>query len=192
MTSELLVLSFKEEQGARNFAKDLVALQHDHLIQLEAMSAVIKLETGALKIKSGQKILGHTFLAGSAWGLLTGALFFEPFLGLIVGGLCGAITGDLLERSGPIKRQLLSNVGETKLEPGQSALLLLVRKATPDKLLKKLSSHDATIVQTSLSTENERALRRAWLNARDARSNPVAIAHTLPTSKKTRKLTQVS
>ena len=162
MQAELIAIGFSSPEGAFRMAKDLKPLQRDHLLQLEAATVVVKQSDGKLKFQTGQSIYRHTLWAGSAWGLLTGAVFFEPVLGLLVGTICGAFTGNLLERNGPITHELVKDVGQRKLEPGQSALLLLVKKATPDKVLRKLSHHDATIIQTSLSTEQERELRQNW------------------------------
>jgi uncharacterized membrane protein len=47
-----------------------------------------------------------------------------------------------------------------KLEPGKAALIVLVRKSTPDNVLRRLGNHDGHVLQTSLSDADE-ARRRA-------------------------------
>ena len=46
-----------------------------------------------------------------------------------------------------------------KIEPGHSALFLLIRKATKDKLAEELKQFKATVLQTSLSEEDDEKLR---------------------------------
>jgi uncharacterized membrane protein len=52
------------------------------------------------------------------------------------------------------------SLGET-IEPGSSALFVLVRRATPDKVLPELRPFGGTVLRTSLSHEQEEHLRRA-------------------------------
>jgi uncharacterized membrane protein len=50
----------------------------------------------------------------------------------------------------------------TAVEPGNSALFLLIRDVTPDKVLDELTHFDAKVLRTSLSTEKEARLRAAF------------------------------
>ena len=47
------------------------------------------------------------------------------------------------------------------LTPGSSALFVLVRKMTPDKVLQELQGSGGTIIQTSLSDDDEAKLQAA-------------------------------
>ena len=72
------------------------------------------------------------------------------------GGKRGALGG------GPndigVDDKFIKEVGET-IEPGHSALFLLVRESTPDKLKEELGKYDAKVLQTSLSNEDEAKLQ---------------------------------
>jgi uncharacterized membrane protein len=48
-----------------------------------------------------------------------------------------------------------------KLQPGSSALFVLVRKATPDKVLPEVSKYGGTVLHTSLSNDAEARLQAA-------------------------------
>ena len=50
--------------------------------------------------------------------------------------------------------------------PGTSALFVLVRKATPDKVLEELSKFKGKVLKTSLSKEDEAALQAALDSAK--------------------------
>ena len=54
----------------------------------------------------------------------------------------------------------MKKLGET-FKPGSSALCVLVRKVTPDKILEALKPFSGTVLQTSLTKEKEEALRKA-------------------------------
>jgi uncharacterized membrane protein len=50
------------------------------------------------------------------------------------------------------------------MQPGSSVLFVLARKATPDKVLEELQGSGGTVLQTSLSHDDEAKLQAA-LNA---------------------------
>ena len=53
----------------------------------------------------------------------------------------------------------------SELEPGKAALIVLVRKMSADKVLPQIQV-PGTVIQTSLSNEDESALQQALDNAR--------------------------
>lgn len=173
MSGELVILGFSSEGGAFKFLRELVPLQRDHLLSFSAASVVIKSEKNRLKFYTGRNVFGQTLMFGSAWGLVAGSLLFDPVLGLLLGGMFGAMAGNVLERAKPIKYELLQDVGTRKLEPGQSALLILVEKITLDKTIRHLRDQDATIIQTSLSSQRERKVRQAW---QERKASPIAAS----------------
>ncbi|KPK11023.1 MAG: hypothetical protein AMJ56_06860 [Anaerolineae bacterium SG8_19] len=122
-------------------------LQKEELITLEDAAVVVRPQKGKPKVKQAQSLVGAGALGGAFWGMLIGLLFFAPWLGLVAGAVGGAI--------------FIKEVGET-IEPGHSALFLLVVKATRDKVLPELAKYNATILQTSLSEEDDAKLREAF------------------------------
>lgn len=52
----------------------------------------------------------------------------------------------------------MKDLGQT-ISPGTSALFVLVRKATPDKVLEELKQFKGKVLQTSLTTDKEEQLR---------------------------------
>jgi uncharacterized membrane protein len=73
-----------------------------------------------------------------------------------------------------IDDDFIRSLGET-LEPGSSALFVLVRRATLDKVLPEVRPFGGKVIRTSLSTEQEAHLRRAL--------EDVAVAQTMPLEK---------
>ena len=87
---------------------------------------------------------------GMFWGLLFGLLFFVPFFGLAVGAGMGALMGKI-EKSG-VDKEFQRQV-QGLLQPGTSALFLVVENVTPDVAVDALSRFGGTVLATSLSKE---------------------------------------
>src|SRR6266487_2589509 len=55
----------------------------------------------------------------------------------------------------------IKEVGNS-IQPGTSAIFVLVREATPDKVIEQLKPYHGKIIHTSLSAENEAQLKAAF------------------------------
>jgi uncharacterized membrane protein len=95
---------------------------------------------------------------GMFWGLLFGLLFFIPVFGMAIGAGLGALMGKVT-KSG-IDKQFQDQV-RGMLQPGTSALFLMVEKVTPDKAVEAMSKYGGTVLKTSLSKEGEKELQDA-------------------------------
>jgi uncharacterized membrane protein len=100
-------------------------------------------------------------LQGTLWGSLLGLLFLNPLLGAAmgasVGASAGATTGAL--RDIGINDAFIQATGET-LQPGTSALYVLVRQATPDRVIAAVQRYAPTVLHTSLSALDDTAAAR--------------------------------
>jgi uncharacterized membrane protein len=157
--SELIVLAFETENGANESLDTIKRLQKQELITLEDAAVVVRPRDGKPKVKQAQSLVGAGALGGAFWGMLIGLLFFAPWLGLVVGAVGGAIGGKLTDIG--IDDKFIKEVADT-IEPGHSALFLLVVKVTRDKVLPELAQYNPTLLQTSLSEEDEAKLRETF------------------------------
>ncbi len=162
--ADLIVLAFDNEQGAIQVRDELISLQKQQLIELEDAAVVIRPMEGKPKVKQVSSLAGAGALGGAFWGLLIGLLFFAPWLGLAIGAVTGAVAGGLTDVG--VDDKFIKEVGNT-IEPGNSALFLLVRKVTPDKVLDHVKKYNPTVLQTSLSEEDEAKLREAFHHEMD-------------------------
>ncbi len=157
--ADLIVLAFETEEGAGEMRDALIKLQKQQLIELEDAAVVIRKQDGKVKVKQVASLAGAGALGGAFWGMLIGLLFWAPWLGLAIGAVTGAVAGGLTDIG--VDDKFIKEVGET-IEPGHSALFLLVRKATGDKVIEQVKDYNPTVLQTSLSEEQEAKLREAF------------------------------
>ena len=157
--STMVVLAFKDETSAEKMRDKLAGLQKLQLISLSDAAVVVRKQDGKVKVKQAVNLVGAGALGGAFWGMLIGLLFLAPWLGLAIGAASGALGGKMADTG--VDDKFIKEVGNT-IEPGHSALFLLVQDWTEDKVMDEITKFDATVVQTSLSKEDEAKLRAAF------------------------------
>jgi uncharacterized membrane protein len=156
---ELVVVAFDHETGAAEMRDALIELQKQRLVALDDAAVVVRRPDGKVKVEQAVSLVGTGALGGAFWGMLVGLLFWMPWAGLAVGALSGALGGALSDYG--LDDGFVREVGNT-IQPGQSALFLLIREATPDKLMDELRQFNGRILQTSLSNEAEARLKESF------------------------------
>ncbi|MDJ0713219.1 MAG: DUF1269 domain-containing protein [Prochloraceae cyanobacterium] len=159
--SELIAIAYDDEFKAQEVRLTLARLQKEHLIELEDAAVIIKTEDEKVKLNQSINLAEAGAVSGGFWGLLIGTLFFVPLFGAAVGAATGAISGALSDIG--IDDDFMRELGET-LQPGSSALFILVRKATPDKVLEQVSKYGGKILRTSLTKDKEDQLQEILSN----------------------------
>ncbi len=150
--SQLIVIAFNNETGAEEMRDDLQKLQKEHLISLKDAAVTIHQQDGKVKVKQVTHLVSKGALVGGLGGLLLGSLFLAPWLGLVGGAIGGAVAGK--ETDVGVDDNFIKEVGET-IEPGHSALFLLIDEKAADTLIEEIHRYDGTVLQTSLSEEDE-------------------------------------
>src|SRR4051794_26754882 len=130
--SNLIVIGFDNEADAFEMRAALSRLQGQYLIEMEDIVVVTRDGQGAVKLHQALNLTAVSAVRGTLWGSLIGLLFLNPLLGAAIGAGSGALSGALADIG--IKDQFMRDLGST-LRPGTSALFVLVRKSTPDKVL---------------------------------------------------------
>lgn len=156
--SSLVVISFDTADEAQNVLDVLHSQEKYGNISFDDTAVVSKDADGKVHIKNN--VSHGTMTAtgvGALLGLLLGALFF-PIGGLLLGAGGGALVGRLMHLG--VDGDFVKQVSES-LQPGTSALFVLVREADPAVVRAALEGHHGTIIQTTLSEEAEEALKKA-------------------------------
>jgi uncharacterized membrane protein len=154
--ADLIAIGYPDETTAIEAQEEAERLAHDLVIQPDAIAAIVRHQDGKIKVHSSAHAVAGGTAYGMFWGLLFGLLFFVPFLGMAVGAGMGALFGKI-EKSG-VNKEFQKQV-QDMLQPGTSALFLVVEKITPDKAVDALSQYGGTVLKTSLSKEAEAELQ---------------------------------
>lgn len=163
--SELIVIGYDNLFQAEEVRVKLLKMQRDYLIDLEDAVVASKDENGKVKLNQVYRLTEAGAVTGGFWGALIGMLFLNPLFGAAVGAGAGAISGALSDVG--INDDFMKKLTET-FKPGTSALFVLVRKVTPDKVMAELQGAGGKIIQTSLSHEDEAKLQAALDAAKSA------------------------
>ncbi|CAD5979044.1 hypothetical protein PCC9214_04459 [Planktothrix tepida] len=159
--SDLIAIAYDDEYKAEEVRLTLIKLQKEHLIELEDAAVVVKNAEGKVKLKQAVDLTTAGAVSGGFWGLLIGTLFLSPVLGAAVGAAAGAASGALSDIG--VDDNFMKSLGET-MQPGTSALFVLVRKVTPDKVLEEVAPYGGKVLRTSLSKDEEAQLQEVLTN----------------------------
>ena len=170
--ADLIAVAFDHPDTADQVLRELTAMGKEKLIELEDACVVVRPPRGEVQLKQMLPLTKVGALSGASsgalWGALVGLLFLNPLAGMVVGAGVGAGTGALAGRLSDygIDDDFIRGLGGT-IKPGSSALFLLVRKVTADKVLERLHAGGirGEVLKTSLSNEREAALRKALSEA---------------------------
>jgi uncharacterized membrane protein len=157
--SNLIVISFDDEHTAFAMRAELARMQKEYLIEMDDVVVVTKDEQGKVKLHQAQNLTALGAVSGGFWGTLIGLIFLNPLLGAAVGAGAGAVSGALTDIG--INNDMMKEFAAS-FRPGCSALFVLVRKATGDKVLAGLSEFKGKgkVLQTSLTKDKEEELRK--------------------------------
>jgi len=161
--STLVVIGYDNQFTAEEVRLKLRKLQREYLLDIEDAVVAVKDDAGKVKLNQAVNLTAAGALSGGFWGSLIGLIFLNPLLGLAVGAASGAVSGALADIG--IDDNFMKDLAST-LKPGSSALFVLVRKATPDKVLEELAGTGGTVLKTSLSHDDEARLQAALSGAK--------------------------
>jgi uncharacterized membrane protein len=158
--SDLVAIAYPDVATAQQVTAGVAEAQKGHEIELDDMVIIERREDGKVKLHQ-PSLAGAGAVSGALWGGLIGLIFFMPLFGMAIGAASGAAAGAVSDYG--VDDKFMKELGE-KLEPGSAAVLLLVRKVSLDKVLPQIKI-EGTIIQTSLSDEQETQLAEALATA---------------------------
>jgi uncharacterized membrane protein len=156
--SDLIAIGYPGEATAEEAADEARRMARDLIIEPDAIAVIVRDKEGKYHVHTSHHPVGAGATWGMFWGLLFGLLFFIPVFGIAIGAGLGALMGKIT-KSG-IDKSFQDQV-RGMLQPGTSALFLMVEKVTPDKAVEGLSKYGGTVLKTSLSREGESELQDA-------------------------------
>ena len=157
--SDLIAITYDDQASGRAAFDSLENLQKMKVLTLEDAALAYKDEKGKVKVKqtAEKQHTGAMASWGFFWGFLIGLIFGGPLFWGLLSALLGAIFGKSSDLG--IDNEFIKQVGDS-LEPGGSALFMLVAESTPDKVMPELEKYGGHLYQTSLSEDDEEKLRK--------------------------------
>jgi uncharacterized membrane protein len=156
--STLVVIGYDNPFKAEEVRLTLLKMQKDYLIDLEDAAVAVKDQKGKVRLHQAVNTTAAGAVSGGFWGSLIGLMFLNPLLGLAVGATAGAVSGALTDVG--VDDNFMKQLAAT-MNPGTSALFVLVRRATPDKVLDEIKGTGGKVLKTSLSHDDEAKLQAA-------------------------------
>ena len=156
--STLIAVAYPDAQTAAQVRDELILAAKERLIQLEDAVVVEHRPDGTVKLHQATHPAASAGGRGALWGGFIGLLFLVPLLGIALGATSGAVAGKLADDGvdDEFMRRLV-----TSIPPGGAALVLLGRTASRDKVIERVRPFGGTLLQTSLSGDDEERLRHA-------------------------------
>jgi uncharacterized membrane protein len=164
--SSLVVLGFDGIHTADEVLNKVRPMQKEHLIDLEDACVVERDKGGKVHIKQAVNLMALGAATGGVRGMLLGTLvgilFLNPLAGMAIGAVAGAGAGALSGRlvDFGIDDEFIRKLGET-IPVESSALFVLVKSVTEDKVLPEIEPYKPRVLKTSLSNEDEARLKAA-------------------------------
>jgi uncharacterized membrane protein len=150
--ADLVAIVYPDQHRASEVMATLKRLQHEYLIDLEDACVVTKDEAGKIKLHQAVNLTATGAVSGALWGTVIGLLFFNPLLGTALGAASGALAGSLSDYG--IDDDFIQSLA-AEMQPSSSAIFMLVRRATMDRVEPELAKFGGKLLRTSLSREAE-------------------------------------
>jgi uncharacterized membrane protein len=160
--SDLAAIVYPSEAKAEEVRQRLLKLQKENLITISDAVVAVKTDSGGVKLNQLVNATPVGAMTGSFWGLLIAVLILHPILGVAVGVASGAFGGAPSDFG--IDDSFMKELSAS-LQTGNTALFLLIRNMTADKVLKEIKDAGGIVLTTSLDETKEKALRDALASA---------------------------
>ena len=155
--NQLVVVAFDHFDDARDALRSLRELERAGRIRFEDTALVERDPDGTAHVKN--EVSGTTETATIVGTIIGGLITFAfPLAGMAIGAAAGAAIGASLDRG--VSGGFIDEV-KTTLAPGRSALFVVTKEIEADAVTAALRQFRGDVLQSTLSSEAEDALRQA-------------------------------
>lgn len=183
--SDLVVVTYSDITQAEKTLNTLKRLVVEHLLDLDDAVYVTKDSSGEVDLHQMINLpaagAARGGASGALWGTLIGLLFLQPLAGAAIGAAVGAGTGALAGKFTDygIDDAFVKSLS-TQMTPNSSAIFVLVRNVTVDKVAPEISKYGGTVLRTSLSDDAEQRLQAALTQRTMAGTSPTTTTDAAP------------
>jgi uncharacterized membrane protein len=164
--ANLVAIAYDDVGTAQRVMGSVSELVKERSLDIDDAVIIERRQDGKVKLHQ-PSAAGAGAAGGALWGGLIGLLFLNPLLGMAIGGATGAAVGSMSDYG--VDDNFMKELGQ-RLQPGNAAVLVLVREATRDKVVPEVSKFGGHVLQSSLSNEQETALQEALDTGAGARA----------------------
>jgi uncharacterized membrane protein len=154
--SQLVAVAYPDLATAQQVVANIGRAQEMHELELDDLVLVERQYDGKVKLHQ-PSLAGRGAAGGALWGGLIGLIFFMPLFGMAIGAASGAAAGAMSDAG--VDDKFMKELGQ-ELEPGNAAVLALVRSMTFDKVIEDIRI-EGRIIRSSLDNETEARLQEA-------------------------------
>ncbi|MFO1067057.1 MAG: DUF1269 domain-containing protein [Geminicoccaceae bacterium] len=170
--ADLVAIVYPDEFRAAEVMLALRRMQKEYLVDLQDACVVTHGKAdGKVKLEQAVNLTASGAMGGALWGTLVGLIFLNPLVGAAVGAAAGAIGGKLSDYG--IRDDFMKELGE-KMQPGSSAIFMMIRKATYDKVEPELAAFGGHVLYSNLSKDEEDKLNAILAGNPPAAAAPAA------------------
>jgi len=109
--TNLVVVSFEDQNTAFEVRAALARMQREYLLEMSDVVVVTKNENDKIQLHQAVNLTASGAVYGGFWGTLIGLLFMNPLIGAAVGAGAGALSGALSDIG--INDNFMKDIGKT-------------------------------------------------------------------------------
>jgi len=152
----IIAIGYPSEATAALAADEARALAADLLIEPDAIAEIVRDKEGAFRVTTSHHPVTGGPTYGMLWSLLFGVLFFVPILGVTVGSELATIMESIEKHD--LDEKFQQQVRDM-VQPGTSALFLVVEHVGPDRVVAALARFAGTVLASPLSSTSRDELQ---------------------------------
>jgi uncharacterized membrane protein len=157
--SDLVAIAYPDEAAATRGRSNLSDAIEKGAIEIEDVLLLVRGDDGKFEIRQGSSGVGAAAAGGAMWGGVIGLVLLVPLLGMAMGAAAGAAAWKAAVGDSGIDESFVSQLQE-QLAPGTAALVLLVRRMSPEQVLAMIKER-GHVIQSSLDDSLEQQLDAA-------------------------------
>ena len=152
----LVAIGYPSEATAAAAADTVQRIAFDLAIDPDSAVVVRRDREGKFHVTTTHNAVGASATWGTLWGLLLGTWFLVPVFGIAPAPGPGALEARI--ESAGIDAEFRDQVRDV-VQPGTSALFLVVQNTVIDKVAAALGEHGGTMLTSSLTAHGEAELQ---------------------------------
>lgn len=161
--AHLVAITYPGTEDAEKVLPTLSRLSAGSALELDDACIVVKDADGKVRLRQTLNLTTVGALGGAFWGSLIGLMFLSPLSGAAIGAAAGALSGHFTDYG--ISDEFMRDLAK-QMPNGSSAIFMLVRRATIDRVVPEIAKLGGRILYTSVSPALEREFQRSLDQAR--------------------------